>query len=270
MKLCLCFHCLCESYEDVPSSGRELFVSLDDLGNLLDDLSSRGYAFASPDDDGPNTVTITFDDGYYNNRLFARLARRLDIPYLIFVSAFYGVSAQGYPWMTASGDDYEAMQSFDYYERYDGAEGGDNGTETAEMIRPMTFEELNELKKESRLEIGCHGYYHQPLSRSFEKYLDRERDMAMASLDQKLGVQPRYFALANGLYTKWVAGELLKTFDRVFTIAGIPFRAKDRLVHRFSLVNPNLGGPLLQQIDKSLNPARQIKRRVRTARRMLV
>jgi len=133
----------------------------------------------------------------------------------------------------------------------------------------MTFEELNELKGESRLEIGCHGYYHQPLSKNFEKYLAPERDLAMASLDQQLGVQPRYFALANGLYTKWVARELLRTFDRVFTIAGIPFRPKDRVVHRFSLVNPNLGGPLLQQIDRSLNPTRQIKRRVRTARRML-
>jgi len=172
--------------------------------------------------------------------------------------------------MTASGEDYDAMQYFDYYQHYDSAEGGGNGTETIEMIRPMTFGELNELKRESRLEVGCHGYYHQPLSKNFEKYLNQERDLAMASLNQQLGLQPRYFALANGLYTRWVARELLKTFDRVFTIDGIPFRPKDRVVHRFSLVNPNMGGPLLQQIDRSLNPARQIRRRVKAARRMLL
>ena len=117
-------------------------------------------------------------------------------------------------------------------------------------------------------EIGCHGYYHQPLSEDYEQYLGKERDLAMTSLKDGLGIKPRYFSLANGAYTKRVMHELLETFDRVFTIEGRPYRRDSKVIHRITLLNPTTAGPLVQQIDRHLKPLRQIRRAVRSFTRM--
>ena len=267
MKLCLLFHCLCRSYDELPARGRELYVSVQDMRTMLEALLARGYSFTSMDAEGSDTATITFDDGYFNNTLFAGLSDEFSIPYIIFVSAYYMQSGAGFPWLEGTGNGYDAMKHFDYYRWRQGQ--GDNGTGRAldPMTRPVTYDELRYLADSGRMEIGCHGYYHQPLSRAFEGYLDKEQELALDSLRDNLGLRPRFFGLANGLYTPRVMRGLLKSFDRVFTIGGRPFRPADRVVHRLSLVNPQMGGPLVHQIDRHLGRLRQLKRTVITARR---
>ena len=56
MNLCLCFHCLCESYDEVTGEAQELFVSLADMRELIERLLERGYRFSSVDDPGGDTV----------------------------------------------------------------------------------------------------------------------------------------------------------------------------------------------------------------------
>ncbi len=268
MKLCLCFHCLCESYDSVPSRGQELFISIPDLRELIEQLKERGYRFAPIDDAGDQTVTITFDDGYYNNRLFGGLSTEYSIPFVLFVSAYYLSSGTGFPWLNIAGQSYDQMHEFDYY-AYFGANGDSvRSPETDTAVRPMTFSELETLAKSCQMEVGCHGYYHQPLSSRFENRLAQERDSSMATLRESLEVSPRYFSLANGQYSKSVMRELLHSFEKVFTIDGRPVRSNGRVVHRMSLVSPVLGGPLIQQIDSALAPARRIKRALRTARNL--
>ena len=41
MKLCLCFHCLCKSYEEVTGDAQELFVSLEDMRGLIESPEIR-------------------------------------------------------------------------------------------------------------------------------------------------------------------------------------------------------------------------------------
>jgi hypothetical protein len=266
MKLCLCFHCLCESYEEIPSFGQELFVSTADMQDLIEQLLDRGYSFTSPDDEAPDTVSVTFDDGYYNNHLFGELSVRYQIPYLIFVSFHYASSGVEYPWMAEGGTGYADTTGFDFYEFYANEEG--NGpADSRPYTRPMSMEELKELKDSSPLQVGCHGYYHQALSNRFEKYLLPEQNMGLKASEEQFGIRPNYYALANGIYTRRVMHELLESFDKVFTIDGRPFRSKDRVVHRLNLVNPHFGGPLIDQIDWHLNPLRQLKRSVRIKRR---
>ena len=132
----------------------------------------------------------------------------------------------------------------------------------------MTFAELCSVNESDLAEIGCHGYYHQPLSEEYERYLSQERDLAMECLQDGLGIKPRYFSLANGAYTKRVMSELLQTFDRVFTIEGRPYRRNAQVVHRITLLNPVTAGPLVDQIDRHLKPLRQIRRAVRSFTRM--
>jgi len=268
MKLCLCFHCICESYDSIPSIGQELFISLPDLRELIGQLTEHGYRFAPIDDTGDQTVTITFDDGYYNNRLFGDLANEHNIPFVLFVSAYYLASGTGFPWLNIAGQRYDQMHEFDYY-AYFGASGDTvRYPETNDTVRPMTFDELASLANSCQMEVGCHGYYHQPLSSRFESRVAQERDDSMTALQESLELAPRYFSLANGQYSKSVMRELLHSFEKVFTIDGRPVRTNGRVVHRMSLVNPAVGGPLIQQIDAALAPGRRIKRALRTTRNL--
>ena len=270
MKLCLLFHCICESYDEVPQRGRELFVSQSDLRVLAEQLLDRGYTFSALENPAPDTVTFTFDDGYYNNLLFSELSRAHDIPYLIFLPAYYVKSGDRFPWFQEDGVDYEEIQNFDYYAYYSGLSSAGTVDGASSMTRPMTFQELKDLKVSDQVEYGCHGYYHQPLSKMYEKYFRQEQDLSLSVLKDNLGIVSRYFGLANGRYTKWVMGELLKTFEVVFTIEGRPFHHGDKVVHRLSLTNPNVSRPLIQQIDQHLGVLRQAKRAVRTFRRLQI
>ncbi len=202
MKLCLCFHCVCESYDEVPAHEEELFVSVDDMRAMVDELTARGYKFAPLDDPSPNTITVTFDDGYHNNVMFDELSRSLGVPYIIFVSAYYSLSGEPYPWLANGGQNYHQMHNFDYYEHFSGRGDGSTPGQASPLDRPSTFDELSALNSSNLMEVGCHGYYHQPLSEEFERYLNRELDSSMALIRSKLGVEPRYFALPNGIYTK--------------------------------------------------------------------
>jgi peptidoglycan/xylan/chitin deacetylase (PgdA/CDA1 family) len=268
MKLCLCFHCLCESYDDISGESGELFVSLDDMRGLIERLLTRGYTFSDLEDTADNTVSITFDDGYANNLLFAELAHEYEIPYIVFVSAYYSQTGEGFPWMVPIGKNYEQMHQFNYYSHHQAR--GDNSVlkPDTSQARPMTFDELSDLAGTGLMEIGCHGYYHQPLSKEFERYMDDERTRSMSVFNEYLGVIPRYYALANGMYTGQVVRDLLKTFDKVLTIDGTAFRAKDKVIHRLSLTSPNTSAPLIDQIDQSMRFARQVKRAIRTKRRL--
>ena len=268
MKLCLCFHCLCESYEGLTGAAQELFVSLADMRDLIEQLSDRGYRFSTVDDPADNTVAITFDDGYQNNLLFSELAQEYGIPYVVFVSAYYTQSGEGFPWLDAEGQSYAEMYQFDYYAHHEEASGRPKPPKDASPHRPLTIDELSNLASTGLAEIGCHGYFHQPLSKGYEAYLGQEMSLSLSFLDHELGAKPRYYALANGMYTGQVMRELLKSFSKVFTIEGLPYRPKDRVVHRMSLVSPNVSSPLVEQIDHSMNFARQLKRTLRTRRRM--
>ena len=264
MNLCLLFHCVCESYQEVPDYGQDLFVSLPDLQSMIEELSARGYTFGPLDAPQPNNVSLTFDDAYYNNVLFEPLAQSHGIPYLIFVSAYYNLTGEMYPWFTNNGEHYSDVHLFDYYQR--DQQGGPTGDESEAnwLTRPMSFPELENLSRSGLAEIGCHGYYHQALSKAYEKYRQQEQELGLACLQEQLGIRPRYFGLANGMYTKRVVRELLETFDKVLTIEGRPYRRNDRVVHRLTLFNPQIAGPLVGQIDMQLMGVRRIRRAIRT------
>jgi peptidoglycan/xylan/chitin deacetylase (PgdA/CDA1 family) len=245
-----------------------LFVSLADMQDLIEGLLGRGYRFTPVDDPGDKTVTITFDDGYYNNLLFSGLAQQYQIPYVLFVSTYYTQSGEGFPWLKAGAQSYAQMYQFDYYTHHQEASGRPSPPRDTSPHRPLTFDELSKLASLGLAEIGCHGHYHQPLSKGFETFLGQEMSSALSALDSELGAKPRYYALANGMYTGPVVRELLKTFTKVFTIDGLPYRAKDRVVHRISLTSPSVSASLIEQIDTATFFPRRVKRNLRTRRRL--
>lgn len=267
MKLCLLFHCICQNYAEIPSFGQGLFVSLNDVETLIQQLQQRGYKFAGLEDPSPNTVTLTFDDGYYNNLCFGPLSQAYQIPYLLLVSTHYTQSGDCFPWFLDKGENYDQMHLFDYYQNYSDLYKKSGPGSTPDIIRPMNFQELSSLAEEPLVEIGCHGHYHQALSKNFEGRVQQESSLSLAALKNNLGIEPRYFGLANGIYTRRVVRQLRQSFDRMLTSDGRPFGPRDRVIHRLNLANPNLSGPLMQQIDRHLELTRQVKRAFRTARK---
>jgi len=268
MKLCLLFHCLCASYEDVSGFQPELFVSLDDLEDMILEMKGRGFNFGPLDQDGNRTATISFDDGYYNNVLFGPLAKEYAIPYLLFISAYYCKSGAVYPWFLNDGPPDAGTLTFDYYQHFENLSDAPHPEDTDESVRPMSFLEVRDLLDSDLAEIGCHGYYHQPLTQEFEHFMRPERDRSMDCLYDALGVKPRYYSFANGAYTKGVLKELLETFERVFTIEGRAYHRDSKVIHRITLLNPTVAGPLVQQIDQHLKPLRQMRRAVRSFSRL--
>ena len=160
------------------------------------------------------------------------------------------------------------MHDFDYYADYRPTSESSGLVKPNCLDRPMTFDELRTLSQSELMEVGCHGYYHQPLSASYFKYLDKELRQCLNVLDKELSVRPRYFALPNCIYTKQVVKQLYSTFEKVLTIDGIPFKPQDRLIHRVNLTNPNLSGSLISQIDKNTILPRRLRRMLRVKNKL--
>ena len=235
---------------------------------MIQDLLGRGYRFTALDDPGPDTVTITFDDGYYNNVLFTELSESYGIPYVIFLAAYYNLAGVGFPWFVNQGEYYSQVQAFDLYKYYRELQDSPSLADTSSINRPITFPELEALGNSDLVEIGCHGFYHQPLSPAYENYLHQEQELALTCIDEQIGQRPRYYSLPNGIYSRRVVRDLLKTFERVFTTEGLPFQPKDQVIHRITLINPNIKGPLIEQIDRHLIAIRRMRRTFRTFRRL--
>jgi peptidoglycan/xylan/chitin deacetylase (PgdA/CDA1 family) len=239
------------------------------MREMIEQFLARGYRFTDLEDPSDKTVTITFDDGYANNLLFSALAQEYNIPYIVFVSAYYTQTGTGFPWMDPNQKNYDQMYQFDYYSHHEDLGGSAVAKSESPQARPITINELSSLISTGLMELGCHGYYHQPLSKEFERYTENERSRSMSVFNDHLDANPRYYALANGVYTGRVVRDLLKTFDKVLTIDGMAFRSKDKVVHRLSLTSPDTSAPLSDQIDKSMRFIRQVKRAFRTRRRLI-
>jgi len=270
MKLCLLLHCLCKSYRDIPDECTELFVSVEDVKQLVDQLTSRNYQFTLLDDAAPNTITFTFDDGYFNNVLFEEISTAYNIPFLVFISAYYNHSGNNFPWFVPELHKFYTKPSANYYMNIDEVSNDSYQNTTNDTVRPFTPDELRTLINNNNVEIGCHGYYHQALSTRFHDHVMSERDQCVAFIQEELGVSPNYFAMPSGIYTKYVVNTLLESFDKVLTSDGIPFKNTNRIIHRLNLLNPISGGPLIDQIDRHISLLRRAKRTIHITQKLWI
>jgi len=237
---------------------------------MVNALGRRGFTFGSVEDTTRNTVSISLDDGYYNNLLLQDFARRHSIPYVVFISPYYLETGEPYPWLANNGGSYSDMYKFDFYAESAHWKESLASQKSSDMERPMTIAELKSLNTDGLVEIGAHGYYHQALSADYEGYVNQEIDLGLAAIRSSLDEVPRYYALANGMYTKQVLRSLLDQFQRVFTIEGTAFHPSEPVVHRLTMVNPENGGPLIDQIDRHMMPLRRLRRAVRTRANTLI
>ena len=80
------------------------------------------------------------------------------------------------------------------------------------------------------------------------------------------------FSLPCGLHTRRLTRKLLARFKRIYTIDGGGFSPQDRVINRISLINPDVGGPLRDQIQQSFSVKARLLRKainIRYSNRLL-
>lgn len=263
--LCLLVHCL---QSDTSSSvNRKLFIDPKDLEELVINLQKKGYQFAIPTaetlKEAP-TCSFTFDDGYFNNRLFLKIAEKYNIPFILFVAS-YNISHEiPFIWdiWSATRKEKWRFSSIDYENFYDNLSESEKQLFYNDAYRPFTKPELEKFAAHPLVYLALHTHTHQPLVGKFAERVDSEVAENLSFLKHFPQVLQGDLSLPCGFSTRAIQKKLLKTFQRIYTINGGSFLPTDRVINRISLINPEFGGDLMSQIERSFRWRVRIKRKI--------
>lgn len=137
-------------------------ISLQDLVSKL--INKKNIA--------PNTVVITFDDGYKSTYVNAYpILKANSIPATVFLAAGFIKENGRFSWLKHSLDAF-----------------------TAENLSPMNWEDVEELHK-GGIEIGSHSLYHQFLPELDDRRIEEEIVKSREVISDRIGVSPKTFAL---------------------------------------------------------------------------
>jgi peptidoglycan/xylan/chitin deacetylase (PgdA/CDA1 family) len=256
--LCLLIHCFQRSYSQNIISHKELFIQLKDIEKMIRSLKQSGYKFVLPmeiqETNGP-TCSITFDDGYFNNSYFLELAEKYSVPIILFLTSYNIINQKPFIW-----DIWEAkrngkwrMSFFNYRELYAEQNPEEKYLLQNENHRPFTMEELKSFSSHPLVYLAPHTHTHQPIVGKYINNIESEIEENISFLKSFSSPLLNDFSLPSGLYTKLTKKVLLERFQRIYTIDGGGFSPLDRFINRISLVNPDVGGDLMSQIEKSFH-----------------
>lgn len=252
----LLFHCVLPENSPEPQTHSELFIPTSQYWKLFSELKQSGYTFALPQDarliEGP-VCSVTFDDGYANNRHFLPIAEHFKIPFVIFVNSLNIETGNPFLWDLWS--HYKREQwpflGLDYQKSYESLfDKASRQSFANENYRPFRTEELLELTKSPLVYLAPHTHSHQPVIEMSPEQIDREIDTNLGFLSQFKNVLTRDFALPCGFYDFSSKKHLLKRFDRIYTVDGARSSLDPQTIHRISLIREESAGPLLDQIKR--------------------
>lgn len=272
MHLCLLVHCLTDPSSTTPLTHEELFIPVADVDALLSELASEGFAFGLPEDAGagtPKLCSFTFDDGYANNALFLPLAEKYQLPFILFVSSLNIAEQRPFIWDAAglSGISWRHW-SADYRQMYARIDPAVNARLMSDANhRPFTVDELQVFAANPWTRLALHTHSHQPLVGRFLASAPAELSANLEFLRAFPHVMPRDLALPCGLYTPFTSRRLMQErLARIYTIDGGDAGAGERLIHRISLVNPQVGGSLMSQVRRSFEWPVRMRRKIANIR----
>lgn len=265
--LCLVIHCIQDGERQEPRTHRELFIQRDDIEELILSLKMEGYNFALPFDaensDAP-VCSLTFDDGYFNNSYFLELAEKHSVPFILFLTSYNIIHQVPFIW-----DIWEAtrttnwhISSYNYTKLYDSLSIDEKNLLKVDSHRPFTLDELKVFASHPMVCLALHGHTHQPTVGKYLKGMDAEIASNISLLAKFKNASIEDFSLPCGLYTSNMKRKLLKRVKRIYTIDGGGFSLGERVIHRISLINPDVGGPLRDQIRRSFSLKSRLLRKV--------
>ena len=256
--LCLLIHCLRDAGPSEPKAHRELFIRLDEVEALITSLKAEGYRYILSgevkDSDGP-VCSLTFDDGYFNNRYFLEVAEKYDVPFILFLTSYNVIHQVPFIWdiWEATRTEKWRISSADYRNLYENLNPNERNLLNNDNHRPFTPEELEAFAAHPLVCLSPHGHTHQPMVEKYLEGIGAEIDYNLAFLNKYDHISREDFSLPCGLYTGRLMKRLLSRFERIYTIDGGSFLPDDRVIHRISLINPDFGGPLREQIKRSFS-----------------
>lgn len=269
--ICLILHCLKKSNNDKVKVNPELFISIDDVEDLINSLSRMGYRFEMPWEErgtgnGNDPVCVfTLDDGYYNNYLFYNLAEKYKIPYICFINSYNVLNGIPFIWdiWNATRSDKWKISKWNYLNLYENLSKSEIDLLSDENYRPLTVDELKQYNEKHRgMYLGLHTHTHQPLVGNFHRNYYNEINKNLHFLKNFRRVKTGDLSLPCGLYTLKTLRTLKHDFERIYTSDGGPFKSNSTIIHRISLINPEIGGDLLSQIFTSFTISKKIRRKI--------
>jgi peptidoglycan/xylan/chitin deacetylase (PgdA/CDA1 family) len=265
--ICLCLHCIGHDADPEPKAHRELFLRPEEVDALFASLRSEGYRFALPGDATEKSspvCSVTFDDGYYNNRHFLATAERYHIPFILFVTSYNVLHRIPFMW-----DVWEStrtgrwpISSANYRKLYESIGPGERALLSNDTHRPFTAEELGAFAAHPLVHLAPHGHTHQPMVGRYLKGMDGEIDDNLAFLSQYGNTLLEDFSLPCGFYTGYLKRRLLDRFRRIYTIDGGGFYATEGIIHRIPIISPEYGGDPRDQIRRSFGAKARLLRKV--------
>ena len=264
--LCFVIHCIRDKSSPEPQAHRELFIPLADVEILFTSLKAEGYCFRLPgeavESNGP-VCWLTFDDGYYNNSFFLETAEKLGIPFIVFLNSYNVAHQVPFIWdiWEATRTERWPISSADYQKLYESLNRNERDLLYNDSQRPFTQEELSMFAAHPLVHLAPHGHTHQPMVGKYLKRIDAEIDNNLSFLAKYGNTLKDDFSLPCGLCTGRVKKRLLTRFERIYTIDGGDFLPGDRVIPRISLINPDYGGPLREQIKQSFGLKKRLLRK---------
>jgi len=270
--ICLVIHCLKRKSSPPFLAHKELFIQLKDVEKMIRTLRQAGYKFVLPmnikESDGP-TCSLTFDDGYFNNSYFLELAEKYNTPFILFLTSYNIVSQTPFIWdiwEATRGNKLRMSYLINYRKLYEKLRPEEKDLLKNENHRPYTMDELKIFASHPLAYLAPHTHTHQPIIGKYITNMDSELQENISFLNFFSGTLVDDFSLPCGLYTSSTKKRLLDRFKRIYTIDGGGFSPSDRVINRISLINPDVGGDLMAQIEKSFQRKSRLLRKIANIR----
>ncbi len=227
-----------------------------------------GYIFKLPhqiSSKQSNFCSVTFDDGYANNRFFIDIADKFNIPFIVFLSSYNIIDQVPFLWDLHQKHKLVPPNEtgLSYKELYAKIDSKSKDVLMNEAHRPLTLAELTLMAKNKWAHFGLHTHHHQPLTQKFLDLIPQEIEQNIDFLSQFEKSLLKDFSLPCGMFSKAIIKKMLNFFDRIYTIEGGYFIPGSKIIHRISLVNPEVGGSLIEQIERSFKIKNKIKNKIR-------
>lgn len=199
------------------------FISADELSRFVEYYFERGYHFVSPDeiltglDPAKKYILLTFDDGYYNNRLALPILKKFKVPAVFFISPAYLKEGKSFWWNVlfrerfkrgvALGRIYAEIEGVKLntakeIQRYIISNFGEESFRVlSDIERPFTESELKEFAKEEGVYIGNHTFDHAILTNYQSEEIKEQILKAQESLYCLTGKYPRILSYPSGAYS---------------------------------------------------------------------
>jgi peptidoglycan/xylan/chitin deacetylase (PgdA/CDA1 family) len=222
------FHALVEDAEELNRHFMDprLCNTLEELRDFIQYYQAEGYQFVGPDDvvaglpsDG-NCVLVTFDDGYYNNRLSVPVLQELQVPAVFCISTGYVRSGKSYWWdvlyrgrIRQAVADPQIVQEMEYVKSLPWKEiepylirqfGFAALDPVGDADRPFNPVELAEFARQPFVHLGNHTRDHTILTNLSAREARQQIAAGQEDLREMCGILPELIAYPNGSHSNAV------------------------------------------------------------------